>query len=198
MAGANRSAIAGWSVAGLLGLMLLGQGSPGANGAGDHESQYVTARTLRCRASPDEAGERVQSFMRGEQVTVTERNGDWSKIGGAVDCWVASRYLADARPAPEPEPQPAPATSSQRMGLLSSRTYAEPSRTYSEPRIEPRREAPRRETAEYQSYSRPQRAFSGAFRNCSEARAAGAVPVRAGDPGYSRRLDRDGDGVGCE
>ncbi|WP_348538846.1 excalibur calcium-binding domain-containing protein [Sphingomonas alba] len=37
-----------------------------------------------------------------------------------------------------------------------------------------------------------------AFRNCSEARAAGAAPVRAGDPGYGRHLDRDGDGVGCE
>ncbi|WP_324808793.1 excalibur calcium-binding domain-containing protein [Sphingomonas sp. LY29] len=38
----------------------------------------------------------------------------------------------------------------------------------------------------------------GSFRNCSAARAAGAAPVRAGDPGYGRHLDRDGDGVGCE
>ena len=36
------------------------------------------------------------------------------------------------------------------------------------------------------------------FANCAAARAAGAAPVRAGDPGYSARLDRDGDGVGCE
>lgn len=36
------------------------------------------------------------------------------------------------------------------------------------------------------------------FPNCSAARAAGAAPVKAGQPGYSRRLDRDGDGVGCE
>ena len=36
------------------------------------------------------------------------------------------------------------------------------------------------------------------FANCSAARAAGAAPVRAGSPGYSRKLDRDGDGVGCE
>lgn len=39
---------------------------------------------------------------------------------------------------------------------------------------------------------------SGAFRNCAEARAAGAAPVRRGDPGYGPHLDRDGDGVGCE
>ncbi len=36
------------------------------------------------------------------------------------------------------------------------------------------------------------------YRNCSAARAAGAAPVLRGEPGYSRRLDRDGDGVGCE
>ncbi len=36
------------------------------------------------------------------------------------------------------------------------------------------------------------------FKNCTVARAAGAAPVYAGDPGYSRKLDRDGDGVGCE
>jgi hypothetical protein len=37
-----------------------------------------------------------------------------------------------------------------------------------------------------------------AFANCSEARAAGAAPVRRGDPGYGSHLDRDNDGVGCE
>ena len=45
-----------------------------------------------------------------------------------------------------------------------------------------------------------QRAFSDNvyFPNCAAARAAGAAPVRRGDPGYARHLDRDGDGVGCE
>jgi hypothetical protein len=38
----------------------------------------------------------------------------------------------------------------------------------------------------------------GAFRNCAAARAAGAAPVRRGDPGYGSHLDRDNDGVGCE
>lgn len=36
------------------------------------------------------------------------------------------------------------------------------------------------------------------FENCAAARAAGAAPVRRGDPGYGRHLDRDNDGVGCE
>lgn len=39
---------------------------------------------------------------------------------------------------------------------------------------------------------------SRAFANCSEARAAGAAPVRRGDVGYASHLDRDNDGVGCE
>ena len=49
--------------------------------------------------------------------------------------------------------------------------------------------------------ARPQRAAGGGdvyFPNCTAARAAGAAPVRAGQPGYARHLDRDGDGVGCE
>lgn len=52
--------------------------------------------------------------------------------------------------------------------------------------------------------SQPAKAKSSAvisgreFANCSQARAAGAAPVREGDPGYGRHLDRDGDGVGCE
>ena len=36
------------------------------------------------------------------------------------------------------------------------------------------------------------------YRNCTEARAAGAAPVRRGQPGYGAHLDRDNDGIGCE
>ncbi|ARU17446.1 calcium-binding protein [Croceicoccus marinus] len=38
----------------------------------------------------------------------------------------------------------------------------------------------------------------GAYPNCATARAAGAAPVRRGQPGYGPHLDRDNDGVGCE
>lgn len=38
----------------------------------------------------------------------------------------------------------------------------------------------------------------GAFRNCMEARAAGAAPVRRGEPAYSPHLDKDRGGVGCK
>lgn len=36
------------------------------------------------------------------------------------------------------------------------------------------------------------------FQNCAQARAAGAAPIRRGEPGYRSGLDRDGDGIACE
>jgi hypothetical protein len=44
----------------------------------------------------------------------------------------------------------------------------------------------------------PTSAASVYYANCSDARAAGAAPLRRGDPGYRAGLDRDGDGVACE
>ncbi|WP_025132764.1 excalibur calcium-binding domain-containing protein [Leucobacter sp. PH1c] len=44
----------------------------------------------------------------------------------------------------------------------------------------------------------PEPTGTTSFRNCTEARNAGAAPVYIGDPGYGPHLDRDGDGVGCE
>jgi hypothetical protein len=39
---------------------------------------------------------------------------------------------------------------------------------------------------------------SAFYENCDAVRAAGAAPIYTDDPGYSRKLDRDGDGVACE
>ena len=39
---------------------------------------------------------------------------------------------------------------------------------------------------------------SVSYPNCDAVRAAGADPIHAGEPGYSSKLDRDGDGVACE
>jgi len=35
------------------------------------------------------------------------------------------------------------------------------------------------------------------YASCGEVRAAGKAPLHRGDPGYSTKLDRDGDGVAC-
>ncbi|MEN2738232.1 excalibur calcium-binding domain-containing protein [Microbacterium sp. X-17] len=36
------------------------------------------------------------------------------------------------------------------------------------------------------------------YKNCDAVRAAGAAPLYRGQPGYTAKLDRDGDGIACE
>jgi endonuclease YncB( thermonuclease family) len=36
------------------------------------------------------------------------------------------------------------------------------------------------------------------YQNCDAVRAAGAAPIRPGDPGWQTKFDRDNDGIGCE
>lgn len=36
------------------------------------------------------------------------------------------------------------------------------------------------------------------YKNCDAVRAAGKAPLYRGQPGYSKKLDRDGDGIACE
>lgn len=45
---------------------------------------------------------------------------------------------------------------------------------------------------------KPQPAGEVYYQNCTAVRAAGAAPIHIGEPGYSRKLDRDGDGIACE
>ena len=49
-----------------------------------------------------------------------------------------------------------------------------------------------------QQRAQPERDGAVYYPNCAAARAAGASPVRRGQPGYGSHLDRDNDGIGCE
>lgn len=94
-------------------------------------------------------------------------------------------------PAPVPAPEEpaaqsegdgaAPAGQDGNVDWGSHEQPAEPEPVYEEPAPEPE---PVQENVFYQ--------------NCSEAKAAGAAPLYEGEPGYRRKLDRDGDGVACE
>lgn len=100
----------------------------------------------------------------------------------ALVAFVAGKLSADAPDGREQRSQAffSPATSEYQPAAA----YAEPEH-YS--------------TAQRFVSDEPQSAFgSQPFRNCSHARASGAAPVHAGDPGYGPHLDRDGDGIGCE
>lgn len=59
--------------------------------------------------------------------------------------------------------------------------------------------AERREAEAKRQAKQPQPSSgSTSYANCTAVREAGKAPLSAGDPGYSRKLDRDGDGVACE
>jgi len=59
-------------------------------------------------------------------------------------------------------------------------------------------EAPRAVMPPTAKQSHETQSFSVYYRRCDDARAAGAAPIRRGQPGYRPELDRDGDGVACE
>ncbi|MGP5387744.1 GmrSD restriction endonuclease domain-containing protein [Brachybacterium tyrofermentans] len=94
--------------------------------------------------------------------------------GDVVGTW--EEPAPEPEPEPEPEPAPAPAPEKSSTGGSSS--------------------------SEGSSSSDDSGSSSGGgstyYKNCDAVRAAGAAPIHAGDPGYSKKLDRDGDGVGCE
>lgn len=182
----NRGAGCGWVLAGLFGLILLGQCVSGET-------------TDQKGGEADEALTGAQGFASlpgAEEVAREERRQP-------IDRLYVQPTTANCRKAP--------AASSQAIRRIERNDYVSvmeatggwsrldsgcwvrsdllgPYRRYIEPAPEPR-------TAYSGSVGR---SSSGYYRNCSAARAAGAAPIRRGDPGYSRRLDRDGDGVACE
>ena len=108
--------------------------------------------------------------------------GRYSDIGTAPGTAPSSAYappdVATVAPSPLPDPDPDPAPSRRAQQRFVSRAELEA--------VAPRRQEER---------------WGGGtvyYRNCAHARAMGAAPVMAGDPGYRAGLDRDGDGVGCE
>jgi hypothetical protein len=88
---------------------------------------------------------------------------------------------AFAAPAPVAAPEPAP--------------VVEPVAV--EPAPAPAQPAPA-EPAPVEQAPAPAPVENVSYENCAAVRAAGADPIYAGQPGYSRKLDRDGDGVACE
>ncbi|PPL19367.1 hypothetical protein GY24_06380 [Microterricola pindariensis] len=85
--------------------------------------------------------------------------------------------VAEPVPAPAPDPAPAPAPAPDPAPAPAPAPAPDPA------------PAPAPEPAPAPNVS---------YANCDAVRAAGAAPIRVGDPGYSRKLDRDGDGIGCE
>jgi Excalibur calcium-binding domain len=115
----------------------------------------------------------------------------------------APRELADAAggldAAPTATPTPT-ATTMTPTATPSPRTTrrATPQRTTSRPQPKPTTTKPRPATKRPKPSPTSKKPAAVYYKNCAAVRAAGADPIRRGDPGYAKHLDRDGDGVGCE
>ncbi len=129
----------------------------------------------------------------------------------------ATAVLPDTAPQPAASPQPVPAeppVDSAPVPAPASRQAqatkpAQPNKTPDKP-VRPQPVAPQpvapqpveRQPETPQSVAPQPVTESGGgaryFKNCDEARAAGAAPLHKGEPGYREGLDGDRDGTACE
>lgn len=101
---------------------------------------------------------------------------------------VASKEPIEEQPSPEPEPvqQPVEQAPAPVSDPVPAPAPVEPT---------PVQEAPVQQ-APAPVVAAPDASVT--YANCDAVRAAGKAPIHAGDPGYSYKLDRDKDGIGCE
>lgn len=93
--------------------------------------------------------------------------------------------------------RPAPTTTSSRSVLptTSASTRAKASAT---PKPKPNSSAKKATPKPKPKPTETEEQHEAYYSSCADAREAGVTPLYEGDPGYSRKLDRDGDGVACE
>lgn len=168
MAGAKAAGFLGWVVAGLACVALLGQCM--GMSSNDHSAPLV---------------------MRPE-----ERASSWLYVHAAsLHCRVEPTSSATSVERLSRNDMVGVIRNESGWALLDREADCWASAAY----LGPQREAaPERQVRSLASTAPRRQARSAYYANCSEARAAGAAPVYSSDPGYARRLDRDGDGVGCE
>ncbi|SEH12729.1 SH3 domain-containing protein [Sphingopyxis sp. YR583] len=92
--------LGGCAILGLLFLVAVGSCLPKSDRpSAQADPRYVTARSLNCRSADSTSADVVASFRRGEPLMIAEERGDWSRVEGGANCWVAARYLARVPPA---------------------------------------------------------------------------------------------------
>jgi len=123
----------------------------------------------------------VDAFRAVQDEARRTELGIWSIENYATDEGFNEEAAAPEQPA-EPKPAPAP----QKPAEPAPKPAPAPAPA---PKPAPK-PAPAKEPAQADS--------DVFFKNCTEVRNAGKAPLRKGDPGYSNKLDRDGDGVACE
>ncbi|WP_282202078.1 excalibur calcium-binding domain-containing protein [Kitasatospora fiedleri] len=121
------------------------------------------------------------------------------------DTAVPAATTASAAPSPSPTPSPTPSdtpsptpeavTSAPEPVPTPTPTPTPETPTPTPPPIVAPQPQPEEPTPEPEHTTEQAAAY---YKNCTEAKAAGAAPLHRGDPGYRSALDRDGDGIACE
>jgi hypothetical protein len=133
--------------------------------------------------------------------------------GGSEQDSDAVPVVAAAAPTTRPVPTTTPALTTEQVPTASPtaepdrvvdadrRTERVPATTRQSRAAEPEpRRAPQPEPQRVvapEPEPEPEPAAEVYYANCDAVRAAGAAPIRSGQPGYRSGLDRDGDGQGC-
>lgn len=144
-------------------------------GDGDAATWLPPQKAYRCTYV---AAQIAVKATYGLWVTEAERDAMKRVLESCPEQTVPTSAFAAPAPAPVVEPEPEPEPVVEPVAVQPEPAPAEPA-----PAPAPVEQAPV-ETVYYE--------------NCAAVRAAGAAPIYAGQPGYSKKLDRDGDGVGCE
>ncbi|MDG2535263.1 hypothetical protein P6144_16500 [Sphingomonas sp. HITSZ_GF] len=112
--GMSGAGIAGWVVAGLLGLVAIAQcsrnpvttsASTAALAAAPAPATHkVSARLLKCRSVASATAPVLKTLARNDAVQINEEAKGWAHVGDSPGCWVATRYLAALPASPAPAP----------------------------------------------------------------------------------------------
>lgn len=111
----SKGALAGWGVAGLLLIALVGQcgkqPSTDAKSLAASSSRAPAASTMfvqpsaaKCRSRPSIGGEIVTRFSKATSVSVSREESGWSLIDRSPSCWIRSDLLRIMPPLADPEP----------------------------------------------------------------------------------------------
>lgn len=165
-------------------LMAVSAEANSAKSAGDAATWLPKNKVIRCEYVARQISVKV---TYGLWITQPEHDAMQKVLAGCASQPSFTSTFAPApvaAPAPEPAPVPAPAPApAPEPAPAPAPEPAAPAEPEPEPAPAP---APEPE------------APSAYYANCAAVRAAGAAPIYAGQPGYSSKLDRDGDGVACE
>lgn len=155
-------------------------------GDGDAATWLPKNRAFRCEYVARQVAVKAAYSL---WVTQAEHDAIGRILDGCPDQTAPVSGHTPSAPAVDTTPEPAPVTTPAPVATTTPTSAPTPV---------PFAPAPAPTTAAPAPAPAPAPPTTVTYANCTAVRDAGAAPIRLGDPGYSTKLDRDGDGVACE